>query len=266
MEKYIATLRASRQEAQQQTFRFLALPAELRLLDYSHLITKSGHKLSYGSSDGAAISLIVRDPIPPIHLTRKFIHGEALPLLKKLSNSEPTSRIILALDLGSMPMSYSDAALAGRHIIHQLGPVTKLIRLVSTMCWTSDQATAACLARTYRYGFGQETEDQRQQNMAVLTKFFLDAWWNVNPDGIPPRDGEPWKANKIEVALDAGLSGEALGFYLCGFVLQVYPRQIAEAVKVFDAPRPPRTSEVGKGVKRMYGGIIDEETWQAYWK
>ena len=65
------------------SFRFLDLPKELRLMVYDLLITRHHHKLTWHKGgESASITLVTPDPIPPVHLTCKSLRDEAGSFLR----------------------------------------------------------------------------------------------------------------------------------------------------------------------------------------
>jgi hypothetical protein len=82
------------------SFRFLDLPAELRLDVYDHLITRTHHRLTLPLlGQSASVTYITPDPIPPIHLICKQVHAEVAPFLRarleRMSAARETPRLII---------------------------------------------------------------------------------------------------------------------------------------------------------------------------
>jgi hypothetical protein len=71
---------------QQDAFRFLDLPKDLRLMVYDCLIDRTTVRISDQTlelpRDRCEIVLVTANPIPPIHLTCKFLCEETVPFLK----------------------------------------------------------------------------------------------------------------------------------------------------------------------------------------
>ncbi len=90
---------------EEQPFRFLDLPKELRLMVYDYLVDREHHKISIVEDDESAdITLVTPAPVPQIYLTCKELHAEAVPFLQKkvakLGLSRTAPRIIVTGDSG----------------------------------------------------------------------------------------------------------------------------------------------------------------------
>ncbi len=95
---------------EEQPFRFLDLPKELRLMVYDYLVDREHHKISIVEDDESAdITLVTPAPVPQIYLTCKELHAEAVPFLQKkvakLGLSRTAPRIVIGGRCGNLTSS-----------------------------------------------------------------------------------------------------------------------------------------------------------------
>ncbi len=69
---------------EEQPFRFLDLPKDIRLMVYEYFIDRDHHKITVREEgESVEITLIMPSPIPHISLVCKELHAEATPFLQK---------------------------------------------------------------------------------------------------------------------------------------------------------------------------------------
>lgn len=83
-----------------ESFPFLQLPRDIRLIVYDNMMTRTHQRISLDSPNGpATVTLVLADPIPPIHRTCKLLHAEAGSFVKaklvRMSSPWAAPRLII---------------------------------------------------------------------------------------------------------------------------------------------------------------------------